>query len=288
MISTAKSKKKITKKATIKQRRQRQKMYKAGLIIILLASIPVSIICIINQPQFRIQSVSLEGAYELDSRLVVNDVTIMINQPRVLFIPGDLWFAYRKNYLIDTLMRRHPEIESVDMSVNDFSVLNITVTERVQQYYAVSNGITYAVDYLGILFRVDDNPQSVGRYFYSREEPTEFGIRDMIVDPEFFMQCNSFLDNLETQGIVVNRILFEDELQMIMQLEHGTRIIVSRDSDFQSIVATLREILRYKEFGFDFKTGIFEQPVSYINLRYGNKIFYCYVGDECTDNYVIN
>jgi hypothetical protein len=80
-------------------------------------------------------------------------------------------------------------------------------------------------------------------------------------------------------------VQLNNQIEYVLVLENGTKIIINPLDDYDTHLALLREILPYKEFGYNFSESKFTQNVAYINLRYGKKVIYCYQGDVCETNY---
>jgi len=281
------SKTKAQTRITTKQRKQRRKNARRVIVLVALVCLVVSVLYLLNMSQLRLDSVQVKGVANLDAQTVEKNIQEKLSGKNWLIFPRDSIFWYGKNELNQWLLAQYPEIDSLEIDMQKFDLLQVTIQERKEKYHANVSNVLYDVDSEGVLFKKSDTEETITRIFYSNLSTSTPQLGDHFVESQYFKDFNLFLDGLSQRGIQVEKILFENKIQTVLQLPGGVRIVIHPSDNLDSVSSTLQEILPYKEFGYDRKTGLFANKLAYINFRYGNKLFYCYQGDVCADNYLI-
>ncbi len=271
---------------TAKQKQRKRKLMRGYLGLFLLVLSVACVLYLLNLSQFRIGSVSVQSGPLIDSEAVEQQVGDDIYGSALKVFPKDSIFWYDKELIANKLHALYPEIESLEINLKKFDVLHIDITERVVQYQINIDGALFDLDAQSVVFQ-ESTATNTQRVFYPSTATSTTVLGQTLMVPEDYMKMNNFLDSLQQKGIVVSQIYLQNKIQTILQLENGTRVVIHPSDNTDAVIATLNDTLTYKEFGFDRLSGEFSQPVEYINLRHGNKLFYCYTNDSCQNNYLI-
>jgi len=272
---------------TTKQKQQRRKQVRRYFILFTLMLCIGSFLYLLQLSQLRIGRVTVETQSLINSNEVEQKIQKELEGYYVYVFPKNSIFWYDKDTIGEILRNDYPEIDSLEVDLKKFDDLQINITEREVQYQASFGQELYDLDMNGVLFKKTSSAASSTRIFYSQLDAVSGVLGEQFVERDTYIEFNGFLDDLEKQGIVVKKIYFENKIQTILELDNSVRLIIHPSDKYETIVKTLQEVLVYKEFGFDKIDSDFAVDVAYINLRYGNKLFYCYSEDVCRNNYQI-
>lgn len=234
----------------------------------------------------RIESytITTESLDETEHNRYMQSLDILYAQPRWV-IPQDSIFRNHRQMITENLENHFPAIKSVTVTREGARAIEVAIIKRDLSYhYRVQDGTLYRIDQRGMLYEQESPDVTPERVYEHALLQDEVGVTDEVL-PGAYQQTNTLLDSLDTLGVVVNRVVVVNEIEMRLYLDNGTVVVVDPSVSYDAVIETLREILPYKEFGYNFSEGEFAVPVDYINLRYGNKILYCYRADVCAGYY---
>lgn len=234
----------------------------------------------------RIQNlvVSDEHIEETDRTRYEQSLAIAYDEPRVL-VPQDSIFRNHRRIISENLYGHFPAIKLVNISRADPQTVQVVVFKRDLSYhYRHGDGTLYRLDQMGMLYEQETGGQEVVRVYEHDTREDSLDIGDTVLHGDYG-QVNTLLDDLDILGITVKRIVMVNEIEMVLHVDNGVALVIDPSVGYEAVSETLREILPYKEFAYNFSEGRFDMDVDYINLRYGNRILYCYQGDECAGYY---
>lgn len=271
------------RRVSAKQRRIQKKILRGGLVVFLCTLIVSLLVYILHQPEFRLSGVVVFATDTDHAHLVEEQITIFYDKPRWL-LPQDSVLFPRKKELQQLLYERFPTIESVEIHRESWQTLNVVYEEYAGEYNLQQGNSLFTLDDSGYIFdtRADRKNQ---RVFISDLPGDTVAVRGRVMAEGDFALFNQFLDDLDSLGIVARKIYFKNDLETVIELDNQARLVVDTYASYDVLVELLREILNYKEFQYDFSQGVFGQEVDYVNLRYGNKVIYCYKKDACEGAY---
>lgn len=275
------------RKLSVRERRRRKRIYTALAYVALFACFCGLIIYLLYLPHTRIQDYSISGTQALDTDLITQDVAMLLERSAFIF-PQDSYFVFSRTEIAQYLQNKYPRIKSIDVSVDSFQKLQVDITEYDTEYQAVVAGEYYEISGDGTLIEQIDTTENTSLItLYLHPDYFDATLGDQILTRDKFIALMKFVDNLELLGIDLQIIQFNNAIEYIFVVSHGEKIIIDPRDSYTTYQAVLREILPYKEFGYNFTEAAFDQEISYINLRYGKKILYCYKGEVCEGNYTL-
>ena len=265
------------------QKKRQRTVRSFVLYVLLLLSMVGGGWYIVHQNSMRMQSITIDTPDQSKLKLFTKVKQDFYDEHQLfyqLFLPKDSIISPSLHELANHLYDTFPYIKEIEIDRTDWFHARLLIREYTRQDTLKQEDRYFKISPEGYVF---DYAQDVrGRVFLHSEELV---LRNSVLDQEQFMLLTKFLDDLDTLGVGVAQISITNELETILELSRGAKIIIRTNGRYDSYRETLREILRYKEFSYDFKQGYFRQPVAYINLRYGDRVLYCYRTDVCADNY---
>ncbi|MFW0871061.1 MAG: hypothetical protein ACKKL4_01220 [Patescibacteria group bacterium] len=274
-----------TRRLSVRERRRRKRIYKVVGFFVLLVLLGVLLVYLLRLPHTRIQTIIISGTKELDAELLQKDIEIFLDKPSIV-IPQDSYFVFSRSDLKAHLQKRYPRISTIEISVRHFDILEVSIQEYQTNYLAYVKDTGYRVSEGGILLdMVEVQASSSPISFYLNTEYFNPSLGDRILPKEDFLSLVYFIKNLHTLGIHPKTIVLNNTIEYLIVIPEDVKLIINPNDSYATYEAVLREILPYREFGYNFTKSSFSQDVAYINLRYGKKIIYCYVSDPCESNY---
>ncbi len=227
-------------------------------------------------PQFTIENIVVEGSVTLTNDQVTTIAESKMQGAYAEIISRHNIIFYPRQPIIDAIKAQSLRIGDVTIERQLWNTIIITIRERVP--VAVWCGVTqieqnpcYVIDREGVIF--DTAPEFSGSAYVrlygsisARSSSTPLGAT--YGTGETFARVRVFLDSLSTLELQVASVVMHDT-DYTVYLNDITEIRLSY-SDLVEKNISLIQSLR-KERPFD-TTGL--GAAEYIDLRYGNKIFY--------------
>lgn len=263
-------------------RRLRARVIIGILILIIFA---IAIFCLswfLNQPFVVINNIAVSGnSLVATDALLATTKKILSDSYFGLFTKSNI-FLYPEKTIQKTLAAAFPAIKSVHGNLKNWQTLQLSVEERIpfalwcqlvdstDCFYLDKNGLIFStaavfsenifVRFTGGEINASSSP-IVGKNFLPADE---------------FRRVTFFLDFLAPLGLTPTSLeASADEYQI--QLKGNGQLIVNSTDDFSVILKNLEAILHSDNLKKALARG---GVIDYIDLRYGNKVFYKFKSDE--------
>lgn len=265
-----------TKQAnSLAARQLRARMIISVLILVIFA---IGIFCLswfLSRPFVVINEITISGnSLVATDALLATTKNILADYYFGLFTKGNI-FIYPEKTIRQTLAAAFPAIKNISGNLENWQTLHLSVEERIpfalwcqsidftECFYLDNNGLIFSpapifsdnifIKFTGGEIDASSSPM-VGKNFLPIDE---------------FHRVTFFLDFLAPLGLTP--IIFEasiDEYQI--SLKGGGRLIINSSDDLSIILKNLGTVLRSDNL----KKAITNDTLDYIDLRYGNKVFY--------------
>ena len=262
-----------------KVREQRIKIALLILGAIVLVAVPIYLLV---TPKFVITNIHLVGNNVTKSediqRIVVDDMSGNI----LWFFPRSNVALYPKKKIELDLLRAIPRLASADLSLTDAHSLTVTVAERepVALYckdVSHPNAPTgcYFLDDQGFIFSEAPSFSDGVYHVFSSDPVIDAPLSTTYLPPATFAPLNPFIKSLNDAGLYPKVFVSKDGEDDLI-LSNGGKIMLKSDADFDLAKSNLTSLISDPSF---LKGGHGLNDLLYIDLRFGNKIFY-----KFTDN----
>lgn len=257
-------------------RRRRARALLGLLILVIFAIAIFGLSWFLNQPFIVINNVSVSGNSLIASDdILTTTKNILADSYFGLFTKSNI-FLYPQKNIQKTLAATFPAIKNVRGNLENWQTLNLSVEERQPSalwcqsieatdcFYLDRNGLIFSpapvfsdnifLKFTGGEINASSSP-IVGKNFLPSDE---------------FRRVTFFLDSLMPLGLTAAS--FEASAnQYQIQLKIGGRLIIKAADDLTVILENLATILRSDNLKKALARG---GVIDYIDLRYGNKVFY--------------
>lgn len=237
--------------------------------------------------KLNIKSVQIVGNKVVDSAILEEIAKKEIDGYYLWFFPKANFLLYPKAEIKQELENKFKIFKNISVELKGVKTLSIEVSEREGSYTWCGNNFSieskdskcYFMDEDGYIF--DEAPYFSSdvylKFFGKVLETAEVPLGHYFF-PDVFPKLVSFRESVEKMGVKTSSFLVKDDGEIELYLPPGKsssnlpKIILQTDSDFGKIVENLEAALTTEPLQSSFKKEY--SLLKYIDLRFGNKIFY--------------
>jgi cell division septal protein FtsQ len=224
-------------------------------------------------PYLRVKKISLEGNSSLSAEKILGEVSNYLQGKFFRIFPRDNILLLSKEAIVTNLLRKFPRIEEVSLLKNFPDGISVKIKERQQKAILCANESPPArgcffIDENGYVF--EEAPYFSGdvylKFFDERESPPGApGFQ--IISEEQFKKLLEFRDFLSRENIKISKIILKKEGIYEADISEGWYILLNEQNEPKISYENLK-------ISLDSKIQGNRQKLEYIDLRFGNKVFY--------------
>jgi cell division septal protein FtsQ len=270
----------------LKRKRRRVMMEKILLIVFILGAVIFLLTYISRINKFNITRVEVSGNKVVDAEEIKNKVMEDIKGKYLGLFPKTNFILYPKNFIKESLATNFRRLKDISINVKNLNTLEVGVAERTGLYTWCGEAVPevstadekcYFMDETGYIF--DEAPYfSGGVYlkFYGtfpnyNDSPLGFYFAN-----DIFNNLVTFKANIEGMGLKPEAMFLGKDGDVEVRLAPGSgarpKILIKSDGDFEKAAENLQAALSTEPLLTDFKKKY--SSLQYIDLRYGNKVYY--------------
>jgi cell division septal protein FtsQ len=239
----------------------------------------VAIVSFLSYRQkFRVKEVNLTGGVLITEEDVERESVEFISGSYFWLFPKDNSFILGKKGLENHLKEKFKRIDTIIVSLEGFNSLKVEISER--KHFAIwckedssgSEERCYFIDKNSTVFAKSPNfsGDAYFKYYGLIESSDPIGL-EYIASPEVFSQISDFVDDVKSTSIKPLHITAKNKEEFVMDIFGGGKILFDTKESLKTVFDKLNLLLETPELSkFDRK----ELPVEYIDLRFGNKLYY--------------
>lgn len=283
----------------LRQRRKKEFWLKLSLIIIVLLCLVFSVSKIFGIERINITQFKISGNEVVSSESVQDEVTEIMSGNYLKLFSKSNFLIYPKQDIEETLLTIFPRFNEVDLNVDNFNILKIDVVERNPYVLFCEKGLfenekissinviseetdesiaeetvklkerCLFVDNTGFVFDKAPNfPKEIFFKYYVGMAGEE-SLGKFAFEGEKFKELDSFIQFLNGLGLSPYKLEIEKENYEIYFAENS-RLIFEIDQDIKEVTTNLQSVLNMEDFEEEGSLW----NIEYIDLRFGNKVFY--------------
>lgn len=262
-------------------KKQKARRKRLVTLSVLLGLLIIGMIIVLRLPQLQVRAVSVSGATVTGEDMVKERAERILSGNYLWLVPHSNALFYRKDHMREELSREFPRFSSIDISLDNFKTLNISVTEREPFALYCLSGVASAesgesaekcffIDKEGFIF--DEAPSfSEGVYLIFSHEPLLIEpLGQFMIERQEFLYFKDFLEFLRSLGFKPLSTLISSEDASI-RLSGGGMIILGRRMDLQRTKINLEAFLSSPTI---FAQQDFLSRVGELDLRTEDKVFW--------------
>lgn len=255
----------------LKRKKQKVKKVKIYFVAFICIFILAGTIAILNIPAIQINQVKITGNVFVDTSEIEEKTNTLLNTKIIGLIPKRNIFIFSKRELEQEL-KQNPAIVSVKIRKDFFQTLSIDIVEQEKEMlYCVSIEKTecYYVNKIGFVYaKVEDiiiPEQEIIIYVENKNKK----LKDTLIEEKVYIDIVLFVKNLAREQIKVREVYIKPDGVVEFVSADTTKFITSIfdefSKDFANLIALFEQQVLTKEQLVE---------VEYIDLRFGNKVFY--------------
>lgn len=256
---------------TLKRKKKKVKKIKFYIIFTLIILGVIGIMYAIQMPFMQINSVKISGNTFVDTEEINLKTNKLLNSYTYWIIPNKNIFFFSKSSL-EKKLKENPAITKVVIKKDFFNTLIINIEEQEKEMlYCTSLEKTecFYINGTGFIYA------KVEEYIIPEQEVIIFNeqerkvLKDTVLDEQTYAKLILFIKNITRQNIKIVEVHIKEDgiIEFVSQI--GVKIITSRfddfEKDFNNFVALFDQNILTKEQ---------LSEIDYIDLRFGNKVFY--------------
>lgn len=221
----------------------------------------------------RIKKISLEGNSSLSTEKILGEVSDYLRGKFFRIFPRDNILILPKEAIVTNLLSKFPRIEEVSLDKNFPDGISVKIKERQQEAILCINdsppgdGCAF-IDENGYVF--EKAPYFSGdvylKFFDERESaPGTIGFQ--LILKEQFKKLIDFRDLISKENIKISKIILKKEGIYEADISEGWYILLNEQNEPKISYENLK-------ISLDSKIQGDRQKLEYIDLRFGNKVFY--------------
>lgn len=245
-----------------------------AILLILLMAV---FVYVLRMPNWRIQEIELSGLKVLGAEEVKVKIKETIGGEYIYFLPRNSFFLLNTASLADFLRGGFPRIETVAVDKKFPDLLRVSVKER-QPFGIFCNLVATSTPVLPCVyvdrtgFAYETAPSSSGSLFIKIKSNLPEARVGEKIDPQLMDEILSLGEQLKKR-IDLEAVDYEfysnNPRELKVKTSDGFKVIFMRGEDWNKVFHALKTVLNQ-----EIKEK--RSRLEYIDLRFGNKVFYRY------------
>lgn len=224
----------------------------------------------LSRPEFRLRSVEVVGASQVPADTIRERILQELSGSIFGFIPKSHTLLYPKAVLKASLLKEFPALSNVALSLQSLSSLRVFLYEREPRaLWCASSGDCFFIDETGTLFAPADAGEKE-RYYRLLGRTAEVSLGTTVIEETRLAKLLSFLRKLEDTGFPPEQVSFKEQGELEVALRGKMRLFL-REGEYERVLANLETLMAENSLSLNEDGAL---SASYIDLRYGNKIYF--------------
>lgn len=285
------------KSARLKERRRKIVIGKIVLGCISAGGLWGLVFWLAGLPVIIIRGVEVWGTVSVSSEAIAASAEKFLSGRYLFTVPRANIFFYPKELITKNILESYPRVEKAEVRFKNFNTIHVAIVEReTAALWCRSLAVPevrlgekwndcFLMDAGGFIFdRFDPNDPSspdVMKFMTSDRSPAYvkfYGSLSITTDPvrqtyasaKRFQELLIFSNDVATLGVTVLAFRERHDGDLDVELLEGGRLVLSSEPDVASVVSNLQSVISEPDFGG--ADGL--KKVDYIDMRFGNKVFY--------------
>jgi len=255
-----------------KERERWQKIIAFVVFLIIFIATPIYLF---RMNQFQISNIELKGNNVTRYEDVASQVAETLDGNYLYIFPKSNALIYPKNQIERNLLKNIPRISEVKVSLSNSKSLTIELKEREPAglYCAdlkIKKDDCYFIDENGFIFSRAPSFSGDVYFIYTTDPAIEDPLGKNYLTKEEFQKLPPLISSLKEIQIPIHSLTTSTN-EYYLELQSGGKIIIGKKDNLKEVASNLESFLNDQTIT---KAPGFLDNVSYIDMRFGNKVFY--------------
>lgn len=255
----------------LRQKKKNVKKIKVYIFTIVIIAVLGVLVYILKIPQLQIVNTQIIGNSFVTTQEIQDKTDSILNTSYLWIIPARNIFLFPRA-LLENKIKENPAVISVRVSKNYFNKISITVVEQEKEALycrTLEHSECYYVNKEGYIYsQVKDlviPEQEIIMYLENEQKNN----KEFIFDKELYINSMTFIKSSSRYGIPIGKVYLKSDGVLEFTTRDGTIILTSKYDDFEKDFSNFIAL-------FDKNVLTKEQlsSIEYIDVRFGNKVFY--------------
>ncbi len=262
-------------KRRLRLAQKRKKIRNIKLVILLVSIILLFslFVYVLTRDWINIKEIKVNGNETISSKNIESVVFDRMSRLRAYTLYAGTILSYDKSDIIESLKYQYPQLKHININSRDIKILNITVEERepIALWCINQESECYLVDNIGYIYRkiIDLKPYS--NLVIYKSETSNLTLRNTLL-PSVFSQINDFLNIIKDFGIQVTQVeINEEDNEFFVYSSSHPILRIRLDGKFAQVASYIEATLKAPDY-LNYLDSV--EKIEYIDLRFGNRIFY--------------
>ncbi len=256
---------------TLKQKKKNVRKVKTYLWLVAALLVLIGLIYVLRMPYIQITEVEVTGNAFVSTQEIKNETETILNSSILGFIPRRNIFIFSQREL-EMHIKKNPAVVSVNIKKDFFNKLTVTIVEQEKEIiYCTSTDHTEClyINKTGFIYAKLSDFVIPEQEVIIYSELGQKHIEDRILDEKLYINVVSFIKSTTRYDIKIGKVYIKSDQTLEFVTRDGVRIITSIyddfEKDFSNLIALFEKQILTKE----------QLPqIEYIDVRFGNKVFY--------------
>lgn len=256
---------------TLKQKKRMVRKVKVSLVMLAILLVLAGIVFLTRIASVQISTVNITGNSFVPTEEIQNKTDDILNSSYAFLIPKRNIFLFPKSSLISHI-KENPAVTGVEINKDLFDTLTITITEQEKEaIYCNSFERTecFYINKDGYLYSKVGQDHPLDQEIVVYLEGGHKKLKETVLEGELYSNVISFIKSSSRYGIPIASVYVKSDGVMEFTTQSSVRLITSRFDELERGFANFIAL-------FDQQVITKEQmsAIEYIDLRFGNKVFY--------------
>lgn len=256
---------------TLKQKKKTVRKVKAYLVLLACVLAVTGIVFLMRMQSIQIADVTITGNSFVPTEEIEKKTNEVLESYAIFVFPKSNIFIFPKRELV-TEIKKNPAVIDVTLNKRLFRGMDISVTEQEKEaIYCNSFERTecFYINKDGYLYSKVEGGVALDEEIIIYLEGEQKKITEHVFDSALYGNVVSFIKASARYGVPVSNVYMKSDGLIEFNTQASARLITSRyddlEKDFANLIALFdKEVLTKEQLG----------GIDYIDLRFGNKVFY--------------
>ncbi len=268
-------KRKVIEPSQLGRRRRRRRNLRLLLWILLILVVFGGIVAISHLPQFSIDNVKLEGNTFSSTNNILHTAEDDLSGDYFKLFSKSNIFIFPKRKIESDILAQYPPIKSISIKRSSLKEIQITVLERKQQFLWCRLDQCYFMDSSGFIFNVAPAFSTDLYFTYYGLIELENPVGQNYLSLDKFDGVVRFVNNVKKLGISTDYVKATDNNNFELHLLSGGKILFNTNQPLDETISNLQTVTDKNNAS---GTSVDLSKIEYLDLRFGNKVFYKLTG----------
>ena len=252
----------------------------------------ISSIFIFNAKFLSVGEISFINSKNIDTSFLYSILKESLDGKYIGLYSKKNFIFYPETYLEENLKKADKKIKSLKISYKGFSRdIEIDIEKKKEEFIFCTKNEKekcFFMEESGKIFTEFKQleTETLKKDFLKFIEISKNkNIPEFILEEKGFKKVLELIKELKKTNLEIKKVEKRKFGEMVFYTKNNSKIVFQMNQDFSKIPETIEKLSIKKDLKISKTEKDFEKKIEYLNLSFGENIFYCLEGEECKSNY---